>query len=238
MRDTGMRVLFYAMLSTLLFTIVSCRNFSGILHNDTTITMQQGLNGYAGTTDCHILEWGPDNNTGGNDILEVCRYPQNQQNDDKYGLIRFDVSQIPADAEIINAVLQVYYTGVRNGTAEKIVQCHLVTASWNEGSGIGLNGQSGSGATWNLRPAFVTTILDSQILGAETNNWYSFDIASEVSMWVQGSTPNYGVLLKPEMDDSFPQNAPGTKQIASSEHTILSIRPKLIVTYREFIYLD
>jgi hypothetical protein len=232
------RVLLCIIPLILVWLMPSCRNFDGTIHNDSTITLQQGMNGYVGTIDCHILEWGPDNNTGGNSVFEVCRFPQNQQNDDKYGLIRFDLSSIPGDVEILHAELQVYFTSVRNGTAAKVLNCHMVVGSWAEGNEVGIDGQIGPGTTWNSKPVYITTLLDSQIMGASTNSWQSFDITSAVGMWVGGSVQNYGVLLKPEMSDDFPVNAPGTKQFASSEHTTISIRPRLTVTYREVIFVE
>lgn len=218
----------------------SCRNFDRflVLEHTYTVTMQQGSDGYTGTTDAHLTEWAPDNNTGGNPFFEVCRVPQNNQNDDKYGLVRFDISSIPQDAEIVSAQLQLYFMDVRNGSSVKIVQCHRVTAFWDEGNEVGLDGLVGPGVTWNMRPAYDSTILSTITIGAITLDFHGFDITEAVRMWMDGSAENYGVLLKPEMADNYPQNAPGSKQFASSEHTTLSMRPRLTITYREYEYVE
>jgi hypothetical protein len=221
-------------LSAFVVPFASCRSFDRVLWTEYTATFQEGVSGYSGTTDAHVLESIPDNNTGGNDLFEICRYFPFGLFDDKYAFISFDVSSIPAEAEVISATLEVYFIGMRNGTTEKDINCHRVTASFTEGNGTGIDGQAVPGVTWNTKSSYDGTILDSKTVGDVLGFWYSFDITAAAQVWVNAPAQNFGVLLKQSINDWDINNpSGGTKQFASSEYATVSLRPKLTITYRE-----
>jgi hypothetical protein len=194
-----------------------------------TATLQEGVNGYAGTADAHILEY-PDlsgKNTGANDQLEACRYNGTASDDDKSILIKFDVASIPSNATVTGATLELCLVATRNGAVNKTLNVHEVTASWVEGTGTGIDGQTASGVTWSTCPAYNGTSLDSKTIASTTGTWYGFNIKDLAQSWINGSKGNYGVII---MEDA-PSTTSGTKDFASSEYATVSQRPKLTVYY-------
>lgn len=108
---------------------------------------------------------------------------------------------------ISKATLYVYATGRRS---VDIVNVHRITAAWAESS-----------VTWN---SFAGS-YDSTIVGSFENadGWQSVDVTSLVQAWVNGTTPNYGLLLE--------QNGTPYTTYNSSEYSDVSLRPKLEICY-------
>lgn len=73
------------------------------------------------------MEYNPGSNTGGNDRFEICRYTGSYDNDDKQGLLRFDVSSIPSNATITSATVDLTLVECRNGTATKTIEVHKLS---------------------------------------------------------------------------------------------------------------
>ncbi|WP_165864695.1 DNRLRE domain-containing protein [Capsulimonas corticalis] len=194
--------------------------------NSGVSVFQEGLNGYAGTTDAHLMETLSGNNSGGNDQIEVGRY-SGADSDDKSGLIKFNVSSIPSNATVTSAVLEVCLTGVRNGSANKTVNIHEVTGAWAEGNGLGIDGQAVPGVSWVSKPTFDGASLGSQTIGSTSGSWYSFNIKDLANAWVNGSKANNGVMIQ----EDTPSASAGTKDFASSESANVSQRPRLTINY-------
>ena len=196
-----------------------------------TVSFQEGVNGYTGTKDAHILEWLARSgyNTGGHDEIEATRYDGGDDDDDKAILIEFDLSSIPSTATVIAANLALFFTDERNGSTPKTLNVHRITGSWIEGAGTGIDGEDDPGVDWDSMPSFDAPSIDDQLIGTVVDTWYSFSITSAAQSWVSNALSNYGVIL---MEDS-PSVIDGTKDFASSEHATVSWRPKLTVLYTE-----
>ena len=61
---------------------------------------------------------------------------------------------------------------------------------------------------------------------ASGTGWKTLDLLSLAQMWVNGSTPNYGVILL-----SPPASGNNEKKYYSSEHTDATLRPRLDICY-------
>ncbi len=192
------------------------------------VSFQEGVDGYSGTKDAHILEWPVkcDNNTGAHDEIEATRNDAGNSNDDK----AIDLSSIPSTATVTAANLELFFIGERFGSgASKTLNVHRITGSWIEGTGTGFDGQNVAGVDWPSKPSFDAPSIDDQLIGTDVDTWYSFSITATAQSWVSNASSNYGVIL---MEDS-PSASDGTKDFASSEHATLSSRPKLTVSYTE-----
>jgi uncharacterized repeat protein (TIGR01451 family) len=101
------------------------------------------------------------------------------------GLVKFDVSSIPAGTSISKATLYLYLAG----SCDTSNRAHTVTvyrtnANWSESS-----------VTWNNRPGYAETYSSSTIY-SRNFGWYSFDVTGLVRGWVNGSFSNYGLMLR------------------------------------------
>ena len=115
---------------------------------------------------------------------------------------------IPQGSTINTATFSVFTPYVSNQT----VYVHRVTAGWGELS-----------VTWtNFADQF-----DSAYVGSFTTDvvgWHSVDVTLLVQAWVNGSFPNFGIVMKQDI------GTPGISFI-SSEHANLPYRPKLEIAY-------
>ncbi len=72
---------------------------------------QQGHAGYTGASDTHIFINKPNNNAGGETLLEASG--NDGAADAKHALIRFDLSALPSDLQIDSAWVALYFTQTR-----------------------------------------------------------------------------------------------------------------------------
>jgi RHS repeat-associated protein len=152
------------------------------------------------------------------------------------GLLRFDTSNITAMSQVTGATLSLYAT--RLPVAATTVETHEVTSDWQEGSG---SEQCDDGASWNYSydthfwqhsgGDFDSTVLASKVHAeGDQPGWDAFDITSLAQQWVDGSAPNFGVLLKAADETATDDQV----WYDSSDYLAWTAqRPKLAVTYAE-----
>jgi hypothetical protein len=186
-----------------------------------TTTLQQGLDNYDGCQDTRILAWQPSENYGDGDILSVRAY------DKMASLLRFDLSPLPARAEVITASLQVYAYYRESDYRTLNVEAYNVlrpwaemAATWNQASAeidwddAGCNGENSDRSPW---PAASVPLFDIE-------TWYAFDVSPLVREWLAQPERNYGVVLK-GFDD------PQEFGLYSADHANVSRRPRLRIAY-------
>jgi len=212
----------------LLFALSACRYY-GV----TTLTLQEGVDGYSGTKDAHILEFFNDNNAGGYHTMEAGRFTGSADGDDKAVVVEFDLSLLSSSANVLDATLELYYIGERNGSGQtKSLSVHILTEPWVEGTGsAGIDGEIVPGVDWDwlaaLPPKFDGKTIAEERIDAMPDVWYSFDLTSVVRDWIRQAAPNYGVLIQ----EKDPSSVDGTKQFRTSEYSEVSKRPKLTIRY-------
>lgn len=115
-------------------------------------------------------------------------------------------TDIPQDATIDSATLWIYSEWVNGGT----VDLHRATADWAELT-----------VTWNsFGGSFAPDVAAS--FDAITAGWYAVDVTALVEGWLDGTYPNYGILLK--QADEFTVHR-------SSDYGIAAYRPRLEISY-------
>jgi uncharacterized repeat protein (TIGR01451 family) len=144
-------------------------------------------------------------------------------------LLRFDLSEIPAGAQIVAADLQLTKTG--GDTTSKQVEAHRVLSAWSEGSG-GCAGITDA-ASWNQRQTGVNwgsaggdvdaAVLASVAVGG--NGVYTWQVTAAAQQWNANWSTNYGLLL-----DS-PETGTPKFVFASRQHALAANRPQLSVRY-------
>jgi len=95
------------------------------------------------------------------------------------GLVRFDLSHLPADAVIVSADLVLYADA---GTVSKQILARRLTGAWSEAS-----------VTWNSQPQSAAPQA-SRWVGDEAG-FYAWNVQASVQAWVSGEQPNHGFLL-------------------------------------------
>ncbi len=107
-------------------------------------------------------------------------------------MIQFNVSNIPSSVAISSAVLRAYkYDSYDYAGNWRTITTFRITSPWSE-----------SAVTWNTRPSY-STAYGSAYVPHDVEGWHSFDVTSLVQGWINGSIPNYGVMLRgPEWSGS------------------------------------
>lgn len=109
-------------------------------------------------------------------------------------LLKFDISAISAGTYINSAVLRVYYVGYYDyANRSRTVTSYRIGSNWSEGS-----------VTWNTAPSVGEAYGSVALIAADGSfGWYSIDVTNLVRGWVNGTLPNYGVMLRgPEQSGS------------------------------------
>ena len=108
---------------------------------------------------------------------------------------------------IDSAVFYIYVDGAGNQT----VNVHKITTNWAENS-----------ATWNsFGEAFDPSVIGSFVSSAP--GWYGVDVKSLVEEWLDGTTPNFGLVLE--------QGLTAFTTYHSSEFVTVGLRPMLRIGY-------
>lgn len=205
--------------ATLVPSATSTPTATPVSGRETTITIQQGM--YGVSEDTYIYKYAPATNYCLSENLTIGSSQQYA------ALLRFDLSPIPAGARISRATLQVYANGW-NGL-QSIIGTYFITrtvsiceANWNQSQTGNLWGEAGCRSTTSDRPV----LLESTAKVDNVPRWYDLDLTRAVQSWVDGKWPNNGVLLV----TTYPSFG-GAFRFASAEHSEVSLRPKLVVTY-------
>ncbi|MBS2018957.1 MAG: DNRLRE domain-containing protein [Deltaproteobacteria bacterium] len=139
------------------------------------------------------------------------------------GLVRFDLSSIPANAVVDSASLRLYAHGEndeddddcddgdREGFPAVPIRFHRVTGPWTESSTYASFGQ-------RFDPAVAAVLVPNGGSAYKTVN-----VTSLVRAWVAGTAPNYGVLLR--------TTSKKPTLFVSSEGAKVALRPMLTVSY-------
>lgn len=186
----------------------------------TTVTLQEGLNGYGGARDAYLSAWYKDQSMGRTTtLLESGAY---------VNLLRFAIfaaegGPVPSGATVTSAVLSIYKTTLYDHR----YQAHRLLADWDS-----------VGATWNrARPDAAwaspgaagagrdyVAAADASANADFAAGWVEFDVTAGVQAMAAGQR-NYGWRLR-----SIGGN-PNEKRFASSEYGTQSLRPKLKITF-------
>ena len=188
----------------------------------------------------------PDLSNGQGDLFAGGIAQQNPQGNAyrRRALMHFAVDSIPAGSVVTNVTLTMRMTKTIGGTYD--FDLHRMLADWGEGnsnaggSGQGAGAQAGD-ATWNFRffgdsssawatPGgdFSSAVSATRAVGGlGSYTWSGAGLVADVQSWVDGTAPNYGWLLKANIDFLTTTS----KRWASGEATTASWRPTIVVTY-------
>jgi hypothetical protein len=154
-------------------------------------------------------------------------------------LLRFDLSDVPADAELVSARLRLPSKTHTDGIARQLV-LEPAAADWQEGTGdsAGTPACTGTGATWLDRTGGA--VGWAQEGGDATGSPQSFtltpgstsdvDLRGLVTSWLRGGLPNHGVRVR-SADEASATNLAFTSDDAVTSS--FASAPRLELVYLE-----
>jgi hypothetical protein len=167
----------------------------------------------------------PDRNNGRNPLLKV----DNEKYNIKRTLVQLPLPPIPQGATINSAILIL----VKDGSSEGLnVSAHKVTTSWLEEKTTWK--KATSTAYWNSTGGdFDATMLDSIIVTQGNNQNVTWNITAAVQQWIDGTSPNYGILLKAAQEGAY-SNDKKEEKFRSSQNA--GKEPRIEVNYTNVTY--
>ena len=190
-----------------------------------TLVLQQGTAGYNGVKDTYIVSYAPNTNygTGSTATGLVAGSP----NIVVSSLLRFELGQIPANATVKQAVLQLYGLERRNSNA-LCLEAYSLLRDWDDASATWNRPRSGE--LWGVpgadAPGVDRAAAHSGIRGLVdgVHKWYELELGDLVQQWVANPTSNKGLLL-------MGQGSSNHVSLASSQHPDSRLHPALVITY-------
>lgn len=165
------------------------------------------------------------------------------------GVIKFDLSSIPAGSTINSATLTLNVSKVPTGFANEDVVVHVAGSAWGEGTSDAATGGAGGGegdgiqattndATWlntffntqswtNAGGDFAATAsATTNVAGLGVYHWSSAGLAADLQQWLDNPATNFGWLLT---GDEATQKS--VKQFDSRQNSNSSTEPMLDIDY-------
>ena len=196
------------------------QRWQGVL---TTISLQEGVSGYAGTVDTYIST-----STGLADNTNRAESTTLAAGEDGTGgqarmFLKFDVSAIPVGS-IINSVTMYLQITTSNTFTSATFDFHKILASWSES-----NTWDDINGTFPETPNGVTvsTTTDASLTDGGAKNYTiasTSNLVSTVQGWVNNASTNYGWFTTNGGYQS-------RNSFASSENATAAYRPKLVIDY-------
>lgn len=192
-----------------------------------TLTLQDGLNSYAGTTDTTLDSWEPQVAQGDDNRLRLF-YSKPKLTTQMAPIVRFDMSLLPASARVQAAMLRLYVPSTPQYDLRARVAGLLRV--WDESAATWE--LAAAGQPWNTPGAYgietdrTTATGDWQRI-IEGGQWYEFDVTSLAQQWAGQPQANFGVILEAGPGD---QDASVEARFVSREGNG-NFRPQLIISY-------
>jgi hypothetical protein len=172
----------------------------------------------APVADAYIDAHNPALNEGDNTRVKT----RPESGEEKYGLVRFDLSGVPSGAVIHSATLQVVSKNGRSNHSVEIVQ--LMTA-WSEMS-VTWNSPDGTHA-WVGGGAFSSADYGALVYGTLIpvggDTPLSVDVTALVDAWVNGDAVNHGFLLRATGTDTGDAEWYSREEGNAARHPVLVV---------------
>ena len=134
---------------------------------------------------------------------------------DYRSFVRFDVSAIPDGSTIDTATFTLCAVSVPG--QERTYEVHRVTEAWGETT-----------ITWNNQPTVAPAATTTATTPASPA-CMSWDVASDVQAWVDGTGDNFGWRVKDQSEDATEHKSSDLR--TKEDATVPSEQPQLEVTY-------
>lgn len=198
--------------------------------NALVLTLQQGTRGYFGVNDFWMSAGSPSTTHALEQILHVG--PSSQAMVAR-AVLSFNQGQLPPNAEVLGAWLELYLQDLSNGVSLD-VSVHMMRRGWAAAAATWQ--QANTGQPWYRQGANSNldhdpTPLDMQRLPAEPG-WMRWDVTAAVRQWLQEPTENYGFLVKGDGPASVQVGFNSSERVWPGGAPTAG-RPRLVIVYRK-----
>lgn len=164
------------------------------------------------TDDAYVSSTAPDQNTGNQVSLSI-RSGGSNNHWWAAPTIKFDLSSLPTNASILSATLNIYYYDYADGNpAGRPLVMYRFLSDWIE-----------STITWDNMPSIYPVQTTTSYVPSTPGTWISWDVTNDVQEFIEGTTSNYGWIIKDEASSGLP---------------ITYIRPKEYGSYIPYLILE
>ncbi len=168
------------------------------------------------TGDARVVCQNPNTNYGSETALALQQYTKGHR---QRIFVQFDITSIPQNVTVNDVDFKIYYFFYMAGNPSgQNTIAKKVTGAWTE-----------STITWNNEPGSTTSGQVSLNMPA-SYGWMNYDADTIVQSWVNGSSPNYGFLVKFNTEYTTPNRCP---IFYSIDYATDNYRPKLTVNWTE-----
>lgn len=171
------------------------------------------------SADTDINAWYPTTNTG---LVTIGRI---RAGDIMQTLIDFDLSELPADAVVDGAMLQLWVEG-RTNTGALTASAYALRRPWSEREATYQGADAGS--PWQTAGALAATDRDPAVLDTvalPASGWVEWNVQAVVRNWLRFPTQAFGLILA-GTDGGYVHYS-----VATREHFDAAKRPRLKVRY-------
>jgi hypothetical protein len=212
----------------LVYLPVVIRQMSGSGSIPVTFTLQDGLDGYGGTTDTTLNSWEPTAAQGEVKVLALFYSGKTTSSTQKAPVLRFDLSLLPSAADVQSATLRLYIPSTPLYDVRAQVQGLLrpwneAAATWQLAAENQPWAQAGASAVGADRTEWAGT--PQRIV--EGSRWYEFDVTPLVQQWALNQSSNHGFVMNALAGDSDVS----VEVSFVSREGVASFRPQLVVSY-------
>ena len=199
----------------------------------TVVTLQQELNGYKGVKDTRLFSWKPTSTYGHISELSI---QHDKQLPSSTGLFQFDLSKLPAGAQIHMAALGVRFTSGPNNVNRMLTRTFAMNRPWRD---MEANWERAAAGTAWRKPgaegvpqdhAALSTDL-RYVFAPEANRFWGWDVTPLAASWLATPATNYGVMLRSAPLSSDIGATNDWYNFAASEWGPVDERPRLTVIY-------
>lgn len=187
----------------------------------TTVSLQNGVNGYNGMVDADIRFDAKTTNTGNNTTVLIDGSP------DYSALMKWDLTSIPAGKTVTNVTLTFNVTDISANVYELYALRRAWTetaATWNQATSTVNWGTAGASNTTSDRETAILGTLSASATGSKTITLTAAGIA-KVQAWINTPSSNNGFIIQDYA------NSDGI-DLSSSEATTVTQRPIITITYQ------
>jgi hypothetical protein len=202
--------------------------------NTQSISLRQGVDGYAGAQDTHFSFWEPTTNMATKQLLYL---RVNGYAPIHTSALRFDLSRVPANARVRFAVLSL---GMKDYAASVLpLEVDALARPWNVNEATWL--RASASASWtepgalNVPADRKGTITDTRLIypsgPVSVADRYGFNVTEMVKGWVADPLSNIGCIFRINLLEGAYGGAKDGFTVSAAEFSTVSRRPQLTIIY-------